>query len=310
MQGAMNSPIIHEKKRKIFTKSNLILYAMFLPVILYMIIFNYIPMSGILIAFADFRVSGFKEWVGLENFRKLFALPFFWQSLKNTVIFVLYSYVFSFPAPIILALLLNELKSTKFKKLVQTVSCLPNFLSWVVVAGIFISLLSPTTGFVNALIELLGGKSIYFLSKSEIFPALLTSIRIWKGVGYSTIIYLSALAGIDTQLYEAAVIDGANKWKQIIHITLPGIKTTILVIFVLSFAGVLSLFDPVYVFQNSMIISTAEVLDTYTYKTGLVQGRYSMATAMGLFKSVISFALVIITNILSKRLTENNESIL
>jgi putative aldouronate transport system permease protein len=298
------------KRNRIFTKTNIILYLMILPIVIYYVIFSYIPMAGVAIAFADFRISGFKAWVGFENFRKLFSLTFFWQSFWNTWIYVLFNYLLSFPAPIILALLLNEVRSNKFKKLIQTLSCLPNFVSWVVIAGIFISLLSPSTGYINTIIKAFGGQPIYFLSKPEMFPMLLTIIRIWKGVGYSTIIYLAALAAIDEELYEAAVIDGANRWKQTLHITLPGIKTTILVVLVLSFSGVLNLFEPVYVFQNPMISSTAEVLDTYTYKTGIVQGRYAMATAIGLFKSAIAFVLVIITNILSKKLTDDGKSII
>jgi len=298
------------KKKRIFTKTNIILYLMILPIVIYYIIFHFIPMLGIVIAFADFRISGFKAWVGFENFRKLFSLTFFWESFRNTWTFVFYNYVLAFPAPIILALLLNEIRSSKFKKVIQTISCLPYFVSWVVVAGIFIALLSPSTGYINTIIKAFGGQPIYFLASPEAFPPLLTFIRIWKGVGYSTIIYLAALSGIDEELYEAAVIDGANRWKQTLHITLPGLKTTILVILILSMAGVLNLFEPVYVFQNPMINSTAEVLDTYTYKTGIVQGRYAMATAMGLFKSLIALVLIIVTNILSKKLTDDGESII
>lgn len=302
--------ILPKKKKRIFTTTNIILYAMLLPIIVYYITFHYIPMVGVVIAFADFRISGFKSWVGFDNFRKIFELPFFWQAFRNTWIYVIFNYLLAFPAPIILALLLNEIRLRRYKKLIQTLSCLPNFISWAVVAGVFISLLSPVTGYINNIIAFFGGEPIYFLSKPEIFPELLTAIRIWKGIGYSAIVYMAALAGIDMELYEAAVIDGANRWKQTIHITMPGIKTTILVVLVLSFSGVLNLFEPVYVFQNPMISSTAEVLDTYTYKTGIVQGRYAMATAMGLFKSAISLALVLLTNVLSKKLTDDGQTIL
>jgi len=299
------------KKKKFFTRNNIILYLMLLPVLISYIIFHIIPMPGIYLAFADFRVMGFKDiWVGFDNFRYIFNLSNFWDSFWNTWVFVLYNYIFAFPAPIILALLLNELKGKYFKKTIQTISCLPHFLSWVVIASIWISILSPSTGYVNFVIKALGGEPIYFLSKADLFPFLLTFIRIWKDVGYNAIVYLAALSSIDQELYEAAHIDGAGRFMQTIYITLPGIKSTILVLFVLSFSGILNLFDPVYVFQNPMIASTAETLDTYIYKQGVVQARYSMATAVGLFKSLISFVFVILTNVLSKYFTEDRETIL
>ncbi|NSW90704.1 MAG: sugar ABC transporter permease [Firmicutes bacterium] len=299
-----------QKKKRIFSKRNITLYLMILPVVVWYIIFAYVPMPGIAIAFADFKVSGFKGWVGFDNFKFIFNLKFFWQSFFNTWVFVIYNYIFGFPAPIILALLLNELRHKYFKKFIQTISTLPNFISWVVVSGMWITLLSPSTGYVNYIIKALGGEPVYFLSKASMFPALFTFIRIWKGIGYSSIIYLAAIAGIDPELYESASIDGATRLQQSWHITLPGIKYTVLVIFVLSFTGVLNLFEPIYVLKNPMIESTAEVLDTYIYSMGVVQARYPLATAMGLFKATISLALVLLSNFLSKKLTEDNRSIL
>ena len=175
----------------------------------------------------------------------------------------------------------------------------------------FISLLSPSTGYVNSVIRLFGGEPIYFLSKPRLFPWLFTLMRIWKGVGYGSIIYLAALAGVDPELYEATVIDGANRWQQTIHITLPGIKPTILIKFVLSFSGAMAgLFTPMYVLKNPMIAETAETLGTYTYNVGLIKARYSLSTAIGLFKSSISLVLIIITNIISRHMTEDGRSIL
>lgn len=302
---------LKKKKKKRITKTEIILYLMIAPALILYFIFHYIPLPGIALAFADFRVGGFRGWVGLENFRYAFNLNFFWQSFINTWRFELLDYMFGFPAPIIFALLLNELRVKRFKKIVQTISTLPNFISWVVIGGIFISILSPSTGYVNALIKSLGGEPIYFLSKPKLFPWLFTFMRIWKGVGYGSIIYLAALSGLDPELYEAAVLDGAGRWKQIIHITLPGIKPTILIMFVLSFAGAMGgLFEPMYVLKNPMIAETAEVLDTYTYDVGLVKARYSLSTAIGVFKSTISLALILLTNFLSKRLTEDGKSIL
>lgn len=304
-------PIIQKKKnKKILTKRNITLYLMILPGILSYTIFHYIPLPGILIAFTDYRISGFQKWVGFDNFRYIFNLDFFWDAFLNTWIFVIYEYLFLLPAPIILALLLNEIRVKKYKKMVQTVSTLPHFVSWVVIGGIWVTLLSPSSGYINQIIKFFGGEPIYFLSKAKLFPALFTYLRMWKGVGYSSIIYLAALAGIDQELYEAAAIDGAGRLRQTIHITLPGLKTTIMVLFVLSFAGVLNLFEPIYVLKNPMIQSTAEVIDTYTYSMGVVKAKYSIATAIGVFKSTISLVLVLLTNYLSKKLTEDGKSII
>jgi putative aldouronate transport system permease protein len=306
----LNKALANKKRVKVFTKENIILYLMFLPVIAYYLVFCYAPMSGIALAFADYRISGFKKWVGFENFEYLFNLKYFWEAFKNTWLYIGINYLFGFPAPIILALLLNEIRVNKFKKLVQTVSSLPHFVSWVVVGGIWVSLLSPSTGYVNFVIQALGGESIFFMSREDMFPAVFQFIRIWKDVGYSAILYLAALASIDVSLYEAAKIDGAGRFRQVLYITLPGIKETILIIFVLSFTGVLNLFEPLYVMTNPMIEAAAEVLDTYTYKIGVVQGRYPVGVAIGLFKSVIAFVLVMMTNYFSKKLTENGDSIL
>ncbi len=299
-------------RRRILTGTNIALYCMILPVVIHYILFSYLPMAGIALAFSDFRVSGFKAWVGLENFRYIFGLRYFWSSFSNTWVFIGLNYLFSFPAPILFALLLNEVRSKHFQKVVQTVSVMPHFISWVVVSGMWMALLSPTTGYVNYIIKALGGESVYFLGRANLFPWILTFIRMWKGIGYSTIVYLAALSGVDQELYEAAVIDGASRWKQTLHITLPSIKSTILVVFVLSFSGVLNLFEPVFVFSqnNKMISSTAEVLDTYIYTVGIVNAKYSTAVAVGLFKSVISCALVLGTNMLSKKLTEDGQSVI
>jgi putative aldouronate transport system permease protein len=310
MESLQNGNKLLLAKRKIFTKTNTTLYLMFLPIIIFYIVFSYIPMAGIALAFSDFRISGFKGWVGLDNFSFLFHLSNFWQAFRNTWVLIILNYIFGFPAPIILALLINEIRINRFKKMAQTVSALPHFISWVVISGIWISLLSPSTGYINYIIRIFGGEPIYFLSHDYLFPPLLTIIRIWKEIGYSAIIYIAALASIDISLYEAAKIDGAGRWKQTLYITLPGIKETILIVFVLSFTGVMNMFEPAYVFRNPMILGTAEVLDTYTYYIGVVQARYPIGVAIGLFKSVIALGLVILTNVLSKKLTENGQSII
>lgn len=268
-------------------------------------------MPGIMLAFQRYTISGFKYWVGFENFKYVFNTPFFWRAFRNNWVFVAFSYVFITPAPILFALLLNEIRVRWYKKTVQTISTLPNFVTWVVIAGIFMQLLSPTRGYVNQLIEFFGGESIYFLSKPALFPWLFTFMRIWKGVGYSSIIYLAALAGVDPQLYEAAVIDGAGRLKQTWHVTLPGIRNTIVVLVVLSFSRVLNgMFEPIFVLKNAYIESTAEILSTYIYNLGITRGKYYLATAIGLFKSLISMFLLFMANFLSKRVTEDGRSIL
>jgi putative aldouronate transport system permease protein len=297
-------------RRCIFTGTNVTLYLMLLPVLLFLLLFQYVPMAGVLIAFADYRLSGFKGWVGFDNFRTIFNLPFFWEAFRNTWRFVGLRYLFSFPAPILLALLLNELRTRWLKKGIQTISTLPHFISWVVIAGIFVSLLSPSSGYVNQVIEALGGRPYFFFSKPKLFPWLFTFISIWKEVGFSTIIYLAALAAIDAELYESAVIDGANRFQQALSITLPGIKQIVLVVLVLSFSGVLNLFEPIYVTRNDMVISSAEVIDTYTYNLGIVQARYPIATAVGLFKSSISLVFVLLVNVISRHWTEEKRAIL
>ena len=285
---------------------------MYAPAIIYYIIFAYIPMAGIVIAFADFRPNGFRSWVGLGNFKYLFNLPFFWRALSNTFQFVGLSYLICFPFPIIFAMLLNEIRVKVYKKAVQTISTLPHFISWVVVSGIFISLLSPSTGLVNAVIVALGGSPIYFLAKPEWFRMFVTLVSMWKGAGYSAIIYLAAISGIDQELYEAAASDGAGRWRQALHITLPGLRPVIVINLVLSLTGVLNLFDPVYVFagDNALLTSTGEVLDTYIFKNGVVNAKYSVSTAAGLFKSIVALIFMLTANYVSKLLSDEKKAVI
>lgn len=299
-----------KKRRRVLTRTNIVLYLMFLVPVIYYLVFHYLPMVGVVIAFADYRMSGFRSWVGFANFKFIFNLAFFWRSFWNTWFFVLLRYLFVFPAPIVLALLMNEIRIKWAKKTIQTVSTLPHFLTWVIVGGIWMSLLSPATGYVNELIKAFGGKPYFFMADAALFPYLFTFLRVWKEVGFGTIIFLAALAGINPELYESAVIDGANRWQQTIHVTLPSILQVILVVFVLSFTGVLNLFEPIYVLRNPHILSTAEVLDTYVYDMGIVQAKYSLATAIGLFKSTISLGMVLFANFLSRNFTETKRGIL
>ncbi|MFO7637103.1 MAG: ABC transporter permease subunit [Clostridia bacterium] len=284
---------------------------MILPPIVLYYIFRYIPMPGVMLGFQQYTIAGFRGWVGFDNFIQLFNTYYFWESFRNSWVFVAFEYIFLVPAPIIFALLLNELRVKWYKRTVQTISTLPHFITWVVIAGIFIQLLSPSFGYVNMVIKALGGDAVAFLNKASWFPWLFTFMRAWKQVGYGSIIYLAALSGIDPQLYEAAVIDGASRIRQTWHVTLPGIRNTILVLFVLSFSGVLDgMFEPIFVLRNDMIRSTAEVLDTYTYTLGILRGRFSLATSVGLFKALISMVLLFTANFLSKKVTEDRRSIL
>jgi putative aldouronate transport system permease protein len=296
---------------KMFTKRTIPLYLMISPVLLLTFLFQYVPLPGRLIAFMDWRIMGFNGWVGLAHFKYLFKLDYFWQSFWNNWRFILLERLFMFPSPIILALLLNEIRAKKFKKTVQTLTTVPNFVNWVVIGGIFTTLLSPRYGWINDIIRVMGGEPVYFLSLERFFPYLLTFLRMWKGVGWSAIIYLAALSGIDDQLYEAAVIDGASRWRQTLQVTLPGISGTIIVLFVLSFANVFrGLFEPVFIMKNPLVNSKAEILDTYIFEVGLRQSKYGLGAAAGLFKISISVTLLLMANWLSKKITPDKKPIL
>lgn len=300
----------HKMKKIKFTKKTIILYLMIAPAVILYTLFHYLPLPGIAIAFTKFNISGFQSWVGFENFDFIFNLNNFWRAFVNNWKYVGLNYLFIFPASIILALLFNEIRIKMFKKGIQTISTIPHFISWAVIGGIWMLLLSPSSGYINNIIKALGFDPIYFFGKADWFPLLYTFIAVWKGVGYGSIIYLAALAGINSELYEAAAIDGAGRWKQTIHITMPGLKPTILIMFVLSFASVLNLFEPIFVLSNPLVQESAMVLDTYIYDTGILKGRYDIATAMGLFKSSISLVLVLASNFLSKKFTEDGSTIL
>lgn len=257
-------------------------------------------MWGVLIAFKDYSIfAGFGEsaWVGLKHFKSMLEDPQFYQVFRNTVIISLYKLVWGFPGPIILALLLNEIRSVFYKRSIQTLAYLPHFLSWVIIGGILTNLLSPTSGAVNEVLGWFGLEPIFFLADPQWFRAVLVISDIWKEVGWGAIIYLAALAGIDSQLYEAAVMDGANKWKQLCHITIPSIMGTIVVLFLLRLGHVLDVgFEQIFVLYNSLVYEVSDVIETYVYRIGLGQSQFSYSTAVGLVKSVISLILVIVVN--------------
>lgn len=284
---------------------------MFLPVVVYYIIFKYIPMSGIVLAFKQYKLSeGIwgSPWVGLQNFEKLFRTKTFIRSVNNTLIISALRLAIGFPIPIILALLLNEVTHMRYKKIVQTISYLPHFISWVILAGLFEQLLSPSTGAINYVLQRYFGmdEAIYFLGDNSYFRGTLIATDIWKNAGWSSILYLATIAGIDPTLYEAATVDGATRKQCTRYITLPCLTATITVCLILQVGGILDGgFDQVFNLYNTAVYKTGDIIDTYVHRTGIVDMKYSMATAVGLFKNAIGFVLVLGTNWLSKRISGN-----
>ncbi len=280
------------------------LYVMILPGIVYYLVFKYLPLAGSVIAFQDYQIfKGMQgsDWVGLKNFLYIFSYQDFYTVLRNTATIALYQLVFGFPAPIILALLFNEVRLMLAKRIVQSLFYLPHFLSWVVVGGIVFELLS-SQGVINMVRGWLGLETILFMQEQRYFRSIVVISAIWKDVGWGTIIYLAAIAGINPNLYEAAVMDGANRWKQTLHITLPTMFPTILVLFLLNIGNFLELgFDQIYNLLTPMTYSVGDIIETYVYRAGVLQGQYSVTTAIGLFQSVIGFALLWIFNRMARR---------
>lgn len=291
-------------------KKSALLYIMFLPVIVYYIVFHYAPMVGIVIAFKDY--NAFKgiwasPWVGLKHFEAFFTTPYFWRLIRNTFLISFYGLIFGFPAPIILALLLNELKDGKFKKITQTISYLPHFVSSVVIASMLVQFLSPGNGMINNLIEALGGTRTYFLNDPKYFRTIYTLMNIWKGVGWGSIIYLAALTGIDSELYEACIIDGGGRLRQTWHITLPGIANTIVIMLIFRVGDLLSVSsDMIILLYNPAIYETSDVISSYVYRRGLVEADYSFSTAVGLFNSIIALILLTTTNAIAKKYSDTS----
>ena len=290
--------------------TDFIVYLMIAPALMSYVVFTYIPVPGMLIAFTDYSLAGYRGWIGFENFTYMFNLPFFWFALRNNFMYVGLGYVFNFPAPIILALMFNEMRMQKFKKVIQTLSTLPHFANWVVIIGIWKIILDPDWGWVNYLLQILFNmKPIFFLGNKAVFPFVYVFLSLWKGIGYSTILYLASLASIDSTLYEAAAIDGAGRWKQTIHITLPGLKGIILLKLILSFQGLLNLFDAMFVLKNSQVQQVAEVIDTYIFSQSITDGRLSIGAAMGMFKSIFGFIMLMIVNNLAKLVSDDGRGV-
>ncbi|ENY98996.1 hypothetical protein HMPREF1093_00206 [Hungatella hathewayi 12489931] len=281
-------------------------YFLMIPGLLLLLIFSYYPLYFLQIAFKKYTIYTGLEgavWCGLDNFKRLFETRYFLQAIKNTFIISFMKIIIGFPMPIILALLLNEIRSVWFKKGIQTIVYLPHFLSWVIVASIWINILSPEGGIVNEfLVKVFHIDPIFFMADKSVFRWVVVAADVWKETGWGTIIYLAALTGIDLALYESARVDGANRLQQILHITLPSILPVILVVFILGLAKVLNIFDQVFVMYNPVVAEVAETIDTYVYQIGMVNGDIAFATAVGLFKNIISLVLVLGTNWISKKI--------
>jgi len=287
---------------------NRLLYIMILPGMLYFVIFKYLPMFGLIISFQDFKpYKGFfgSDWVGLKHFVRLFTEPEFLMILRNTLILFGMNLLFFFPIPIILALMLNEVRVSAFKRTIQTMVYIPHFMSWVIIVSISYVMLTMDGGIINDLLVYFGYQKINFLLSPEWFRPMYIIQVIWREAGWGTIIYLAAMAAIDPQLYEAARIDGASRMRQIWHITLPAIRSVIVVLLILKIGDILELgFEHVYLLLNAMNRSVAEIIDTYVYTAALKQGQYSYATAIGFFKSFVGLILVMLANKLARKMGE------
>lgn len=297
--------LLEEKRKQVMRDRQL--YAILLPFVLFFILFAYKPMISLVIAFKDYSVfKGVWEspWVGLENFRNFFTGPYIARLIRNTVIISVYGLIFAFPASIVLALLLNEVRSLKLKSTIQTCTYLPHFISAVVIVGIVTSFLSPGNGLINIIIEMFGGKKIYFLSRPEYFRTIYVIMSIWQGIGYGSIVYVAAIAGIDQQLYEACTIDGGGRWRQMLHVTLPGILPTIVTMFIMNIGRIMNVsYEKIILLYQPATYETADVINSYVYRLGFDSSvpDYSLSTAVGLFNSVIGFVLVFIANKVSNK---------
>lgn len=285
-----------------------VLYLFLLPATIYIILFCYGPMYGLQIAFRDYKISkGFFDstWVGWKWFTTFFETPRFWEILWNTLRVSIYSMIVGFPFPVILAICLNLTKNAKWKKFAQTVTYMPHFISTVVLVGMINIMFSPDTGVVNNVIETLGGTQLYFMGVADYFPHMYVWSGVWQGIGWGSIIYMAALAGVDPSLHEAAMIDGANVFKRVLHIDLPTIKPTICIMLIMNCGSLLNVgYEKVYLMQNNLNITKAEVISTYVYKMGLESKRFSYSSAIGLFNNVVSFIFLVAVNKIVKKLTD------
>ncbi|KRF05576.1 protein lplB [Paenibacillus sp. Soil766] len=285
------------------------LYILLIPAVVYFLIFNYVPMYGIIIAFKDFNFSkGIvgSPWIGFENFRYMFGLSDFYTVFWNSLYLSFLRLVFGFPFPILLALLLNEMRNRTYQRITQTIIYLPHFISWVVIGGILVNFLSPSWGVVNIFLKQFGFEPVFFLADTDYFRPLVIFSSMWKESGWESILYLAAMVGINTELYEAASIDGANRFQRILYVTLPGIKSTIIILLILRLGHIMGNgFEQIFVLQNPLNLSVSEVFETYVYRVGLIGGRFSFGTTVGLFTSVIGLIFLLASNQIAKWMKED-----
>lgn len=284
------------------------LYIMLIPAVVLVFIYSYGAMAGVVIAFQKFipakGMFGDQQWVGWKNFQTLFSMPNIWPVIRNTVVIAFFKLIGGVIVPVTFALLLNEIRNLFTKRIFQTMVYLPHFLSWVILSGILINLLSPSEGLVNIFMTKLGIEPIFFLGNANAFPATMIVTDIWKNFGFGSVIYLAALTSIDPSLYEAAVIDGANRWRQTWHITLPGISAFVVLMTVLGLANILNGgFDQIYNMYSPVVYSTGDILDTFVFRLGIEQAQYSLSTAAGLFKSGVSLVFIVVSYYLADKFT-------
>ncbi|MCI8889410.1 MAG: sugar ABC transporter permease [Hungatella sp.] len=285
------------------------LYILVIPVVVFYFMFHYKPMYGAIIAFKDYTPAlgvGESPWVGFANFTRFFKSVYFTRLIKNTILLSVYNLIFGFPAPIILALLLNEVRSKRFKSITQTITYLPHFISLIVVTGMLTNF-SMTTGLFNDIIAFFGGERSPLLQNPKLYRTIYVASSIWQEVGWGSIIYLSALAGVDSQLYEAAQIDGAGKWKQLIHVTMPAIAPTIIIMLIMKMGSLMNMgYEKTILLYNPSTYETADIISSHIYRIGLLDQDWSYSTAIGLFNSIINFGLLLVTNKISKRYSETS----
>lgn len=285
-------------------------YVLILPALIYFLVFCYGPMYGVQIAFKDFLANkGIwgSEWVGIKHFIRFFESPYCWTIIRNTLVISVYGLILGFPFPIILALVLNEMKNARIKKIIQTITYAPYFISVVVMCGMIISFLNPTTGIINRAIMALGFESIPFISKEGMFPSIYVLSGIWQSTGWGSVIYFAALSGVDPQLLEAATMDGATRLQKIRYVNLPVIVPTMVIMLILNCGSLLSVgYEKIFLLQNPLNTATSEVISTYVYKVGLVSAQYSFSTAVGLMNSIVNLVLLVIVNTFSRKVSETS----
>lgn len=300
-----------KRRRRIRTwTKNWELYLLFLPVMVYFVVFHYIPMYGVQIAFKDFIANkGILEspWVGFKHFERFFDSFYFWRIIENTLGIGIYELIVGFPIPIILALMINELRTGKFRKFVQTVTYMPHFLSIIVMVGMVMMFLSPVSGLVNGVIASFGGEPISFMTEPGWFKSIYVWSGVWQTMGWSSIIYIAALAGIDPQLHEAARVDGASRLQRIWHINVPGIAPTIIVLLILNMGSILGVgFEKVFLMQNNLNMESSDVISTNVYRSGILGAQYSFSAAVGLFNSIVNFIMLITVNRIARKVSSSS----